>query len=152
VRLVASSWSDNPRKGGPLLAELERVLDPKRFELTFVGRTQSSFQRVEVVPPLDSAALAALLGEQDVYLALSRDEPCSNALLEALACGLPVLYLDSGSNGELVGAAGLGFTDVAAAPDLLERLVADHDAYRAAIAVTPLSEVAAAYWSVLGLG
>jgi len=152
VRLVVSSWSDNPRKGGPLLAELEQLLEPERFELTFVGRTQSAFERVRRVEPLDPAALAALLRTQDVYLALSRDEPCSNALLEALASGLPALYLDSGSNGELVKGAGLGFTDVGEAPALLERLAADYDTYRAAIAVTPLPEVADAYADVLGLG
>ena len=36
--------------------------------------------------------LAELLRAHDVYLAPSRDDPCSNALLEALACGLPAAY------------------------------------------------------------
>ena len=89
VRLVATSWSDNPRKGGETLAWLDRNLDHARFELTFAGRAPATFERVHVVGPLDSHALAALLRTQDAYLAPSRDDPCSNALLEALACGLP---------------------------------------------------------------
>ncbi len=52
----------------------------------------AAFERVRVVGPLGSDALAALLRTQDVYLAPSRDDPCSNALLEALACGLPAAY------------------------------------------------------------
>ena len=92
VRLVATSWSDNPRKGGDTLAWLDRNLDPARFELTFAGRAPTAFERVHVVGPLDSHALATLLRTQDVYLAPSCDDPCSNALLEALACGLPAAY------------------------------------------------------------
>ena len=38
IRLVASSWSDNPRKGVGALEWLDRNLDPDRFELTFAGR------------------------------------------------------------------------------------------------------------------
>ena len=37
-RLVATSWSDNPRKGVGALEWLDRNLDPDRFELTFAGR------------------------------------------------------------------------------------------------------------------
>ena len=96
VRLVATSWSDNPRKGGDALGWLDRNLDPMRFELTFAGRAPTPFERIHVVGPLGSEALAALLRTQDAYLAPSRDDPCSNALLEALACGLPAAYRDSG--------------------------------------------------------
>ena len=44
--------------------------------------------------------------DADLYLAASRDDPCSNALLEALACGLPAAFLASGGHPELVGEAG----------------------------------------------
>ena len=98
VELVATSWSDNPRKGGDTLAWLDRNLDHARYELTFAGRAPTTFERVHVVGPLDSDALAALLRTQDVYLAPSCDDPCSNALLEALACGLPAAYRDSGGH------------------------------------------------------
>src|SRR6266545_139457 len=47
VRVIASSWSDNPRKGTDVLAWLDRNLDFGAFELTFVGRTQARFQRIE---------------------------------------------------------------------------------------------------------
>lgn len=151
LRLVASSWSDNPRKGTPTLQWLESRLDPSRFEITFVGRSPVPFQRARSLAPLASAPLAALLREQDVYLALSHDDPCSNALLEGLACGLPALYRRSGGHPELVGEAGLGFSDDAEIPDLLSRLASEYGQRQRAIAVPRLEDVAVAYRQVLGV-
>ena len=54
ARLITTSWSDNPNKGAATLARLEELLDPARFELTFVGRSQVSFRRIRVVPPVPS--------------------------------------------------------------------------------------------------
>ena len=68
-----------------------------------------------------------------MYLAASRDDPCSNALLEALACGLPAVFLRSGGHPELVGEAGLGFDEAEELPPLLDRLVGELGERRAAI-------------------
>jgi glycosyltransferase involved in cell wall biosynthesis len=152
LRVIASSWSQNPRKGADVLAWLDRELDPGDASVTFVGQTPEAFQRIRHVPPVDSQGVARLLREHDVYLAASRDDPCSNALLEALACGLPVAFLDSGGHPELVGAAGLPFREPDELPDVFARLAADLDGFRARIAVPALPDVADAYLAVLGLG
>jgi glycosyltransferase involved in cell wall biosynthesis len=151
VRLVASSWSDNPRKGGETLAWLDRNLDPARFELTFAGRAPASFERVHVVGALGSEALAALLRTQDAYLAPSWDDPCSNALLEALACGLPAAFRDSGGHPELVADGGLPFRADDELGDVLDRLVVELDRRRASISTRPIAWVADRYLEVLGL-
>jgi glycosyltransferase involved in cell wall biosynthesis len=151
LRVIASSWSQNPRKGADVLAWLDRNLDPARFALTFVGQPPQPFERIRHVGPLDSHGVARLLREHDVYLAASRDDPCSNALLEALACGLPAAYLDSGGHPELVGAGGLPFESPEDAPGVLERLAADLDTYRAGISVSSIVSVADSYLRVLGL-
>ncbi len=117
-----------------------------------MGQTASTFARVRHVPPVDSHGVAELLREHDAYLAPSRDDPCSNALLEALACGLPAAYLDSGGHPELVGEGGLPFREPEELPGVLERLAADLDGFRARIAVPALSDVADAYAKVLGIG
>jgi glycosyltransferase involved in cell wall biosynthesis len=149
IRVIATSWSDNPRKGADVLAWLDRQLDFDLFELTFAGNTRQTFERIRVVGPLASKPLADLLRAQDMYLAPSRDDPSSNALLEALACGLPAAYLRSGGHPELVGEAGIGFEHPEELPAVLERLAVELDERRAAIRVPALPAVADRYLEVL---
>ena len=96
-----------------------------------------------------SEPLADLLRAHDIYLAASRDDPSSNALLEGLACGLPAAYLRSGGHPELVGDAGIGFDDPEELPTVLARLAAELDERRLAIRVPSLAEVADRYLEVL---
>jgi glycosyltransferase involved in cell wall biosynthesis len=152
VRVVASSWSVNPRKGAETFAWLDRHLDRSRYELTYLGQPPVAFSWIRAVGPVPSDEVARELRRNDVYVAASRDDPCSNALLEALACGLPVAYLDSGGHPELVGEAGIPFRADDELPDVLERLVVAADRYRAAISVPSISSVADRYLEVLGLG
>jgi glycosyltransferase involved in cell wall biosynthesis len=149
VRVITSSWSDNPRKGADILAWLDRHLDFDAYEVTFAGRTQAIFRAIQVVGPLPSETLAALLRSQDLYLATSRDDPCSNALLEALACGLPAAFLRSGGHPELVGDGGIGFDDAEELPAVLAQLVDELDARRDAIRVSAIEDVADRYLGVL---
>src|SRR4051812_3487500 len=149
LRVIASSWSANRRKGAEMLEWIDRHLDHDRFEVTFVGQTSARLSQIHVVSPLGSQALAELLRSQDVYLAASRDDPCSNALLEALACGLPAAYLRSGGHPELVNDGGIGFDEPEELPATLERLDEELEARRAAIRVPVLAEVAGRYLEVL---
>jgi glycosyltransferase involved in cell wall biosynthesis len=149
LRLLASSWSDNPRKGFDVLSWLDGHLDADRYELTFVGRAPVAFERIETVGPLPSGELSDLLRSHDAYLAASLDDPCSNALLEALACGLPAVFRRSGGHPELVGDAGLGFDEVEELPGALDRLAGELEARRAAIRVPSLADVADRYLEVL---
>ena len=77
--------------------------------MTFVGRPPMRFERIQTAGPFVSGDVADLFRAHDVYVAPSRDDPCSNALLEALACGLPAAFLASGGHPEIVGEGGLPF-------------------------------------------
>ena len=44
-----------------------------------------------------------------IFLTTKLHDPCSNAIIEAMACGLPVIFHNSGGNLELVDNAGWGF-------------------------------------------
>jgi glycosyltransferase involved in cell wall biosynthesis len=149
VRVIASSWSDNPNKGGDVLAWLDRNVDLDRYEVTFAGRTEGAFDRIRVLGPIPTEPLAEELRRSDVFLAPSRNDPCSNALLEALASGLPAVFRASGGHPELVGEAGVPFTGPHEVADALDRLVAELDERRAAIHVSPIAEVADRYLEVL---
>jgi glycosyltransferase involved in cell wall biosynthesis len=149
LRVIATSWSDNPRKGADVLEWLDANLDFDSFELTFAGRTQARLHNVRVVEPLPSEQLAGLLRAQDVFLAPSLDDPCSNALLEGLACGLPAAFRRSGGHPELVGDAGIGFDEPEELPGVLSRLRDEHDRLRAGIRIPSLTDVADRYLGVL---
>jgi glycosyltransferase involved in cell wall biosynthesis len=151
TRLIATSWSDNPNKGGAVYRWLEEHLDWDRFEFTFVGRSSVELRRARVVPPVESRGVAELLRAHDVFVSASRHESCSNALLEALACGLPAVYLDSGGNAELVGEAGLAFREPEELPARLERIVREHDELRRRISIPSLDEVTDRYLAVMGV-
>jgi glycosyltransferase involved in cell wall biosynthesis len=149
MRVIVTSWSGNPRKGADILTWLDRNLDVDAYEVTFAGNTQQTYECIHVVGPLASAPLADLLRAHDVYLAPSRDDPCSNALLEGLACGLPAAFLRSGGHPELVGEGGLGFDGAEELPAVLARLRDELQERRARIRVPSLTDVADRYVEVL---
>ena len=149
LRVIATSWSDNPRKGADVLQWLDRNLDVDSYKLTFAGRTQAKLEHIRVIEPLPSVQLADLMREHDVYLAASRDDPCSNALLEGLACGLPAAFRRSGGHPELVGEAGIGFEEAEELPGVFAQLALELDTRRKAIRVPPLADVADRYLAVL---
>jgi glycosyltransferase involved in cell wall biosynthesis len=149
LRVVTSSWSENPRKGADVLKWLDANLDLDAVHVTFAGQTRERFERIHVVSPLPSRELADVLRAHDVYLAPSMDDPCSNALLEGLACGLPAAYRRSGGHPELVGDGGVAFDAPEEVPAALARLREELSERRAAIHVTPLGTVADRYLEVL---
>jgi len=152
TRLIATSWSDNPHKGFETYAWLEQQLDWRRFEFTFVGRSPVRFEKIRTIPPVQTPEVARLLREHDIFITASRHESCSNSLIEALSCGLPAVYVESGSNAELAGDAGFAFTERDQISGLLDRLVDEYEARQRAIVAPSLSAVADRYLEVLGLG
>lgn len=149
VRLIATAWSNNPRKGGPILAWLDEHLDHSKYELTFVGRTKAQFKGAKLIDPVPSEELARILKEHDIYIAPSEDDPCSNALVEALTCGLPVAYRVSGGHPELVKGGGEGWTDEASLLIAIDKIANNLPAYQEKIKANTLSEVAHQYLQVL---
>lgn len=152
TRLIATSWSDNPRKGGPTYEWLGRNLDWSRYEFTFVGNVAAQLEHVRHVPPVPSRELADLLRTHDVFVTATENDAYSNALVEALSCGLPAVYLDSGGSGEAVKEAGFAFREREEIPALLDRLVDEYEERQARISLPSLAEVADGYLCVLGLG
>lgn len=151
IRLIATSWSNNPNKGASLYAWLDEHLDWKRFEFIFVGRSPIQFKNISLIPPVSSERLAEILRKNDIFITASQNDPCSNSLLEALSCGLPALYLRSGGHPEIVKDAGLGFNSADEIPDLLEKLVSTYEVYQSKINVPSIQSVTDQYLKILGL-
>lgn len=151
TRLIASSWSNNLNKGAPLYQWLDEHLDWERYEMTFVGRSPVRFRNIRMLPAVDSYRMAELFREHDVYVTASKNDPCSNSLIEALTCGLPAIYLQSGGHPEIVKQAGAGFEAAEQIPDLLNKLVENYEYYQARILVPSIQEVSKEYLKVLEL-
>lgn len=150
LRVIAASWSDNPNKGADIYAAFAAQCRDS-VDFTYVGRSGRSIPGARLVPPIPSEALAVELRAHDLFLTASRNDPCSNAVVEALSCGLPVIHLRSGGHPELVGGAGYAFEDPDELPGLIERAGDEYRTLVARISVPGLAEVADAYLRVLGL-
>jgi len=149
IRLISSSWSDNPRKGGPTYKWIEDHLDWDRFEYTFVGRASETFTRIQQIEPVPSEQLAELLRQHDIYVTASQNDPCSNALIEALACGLPALYFNDGGHPELVDQGGLPFHSCEEILPQLDQVVETYEILQALITVSDMHDVGQKYLSLL---
>lgn len=149
LRVIAASWSDNPGKGAAVYRWLDEHADHERFAFTFVGRVRAPLERWRVVEALPSEGLAALYREHHVYLTASREDPCSNALIEAQSCGLPAVYLRSGGHPEVVQFGGCGFEAAHEVPGILERLRANLESYRAQLSPPTMADVAGRYLRLL---
>lgn len=151
TRLIASSWSDNVNKGAAVYQWLDEHLDWERFEMTFVGRSPVTFKNIRMMAPVASDRMAELFRQHDIYLTASRNDPCSNSLIEALTCGMPAVYLKSGGHPEIVGGAGAGFDSAEELPGLLEQVAGAYEAFQSRISVPSIREVSEGYLKVLEL-
>lgn len=151
VRLIASSWSNNIYKGAAVYQWLDENLDWERFEMTFVGRSPLMFKNIRMISAVDSFRMAGLFREHDIYITASKNDPCSNSLIEALTCGVPAIYLQSGGHSEIVKQAGAGFEAAEQIPDLLDALVESYEKFQALISLPSIEEVSQKYLKMLEL-
>ena len=96
IRLIATSWSNNARKGGPIYKWLEERLDWNRFDFTFVGNASVPFTRIRTIPAVPSEKLAKILREHDIYITASQSDPLFERCDRSTGLRLPVLYRNDG--------------------------------------------------------
>ncbi|GAB4392178.1 MAG: hypothetical protein Tsb005_05110 [Gammaproteobacteria bacterium] len=87
VQLIVAGWL-SPMAYEQALQEVERLKLSSKVK--FIG----SYTQENAVNIYNSA---------DCYIMTKHNDPCPNTVLEALACGLPVIYSNSGGVPELVG-------------------------------------------------
>ncbi len=141
LKVIISSWSPNANKGFPIYQWLDEHLDFDRYEVTFVGNSPIRFNNIKMIPPQPPEGVARLLRAHNVFLFASRLETCSNALIEAMHCGLPALALNDGGNPEIVGQGGELFVSREEIPQLLEKIKAGYEGYKTGISLPSLDEV-----------
>ncbi|KII00429.1 glycosyl transferase family 1 [Streptomonospora alba] len=106
---------------GPGQEELPLSDDARRVEL--LAKEAGVDDRLSLTGPVDRKELPRLLRSADVYVSGAPYELCGGAVLEAMACGLPVVARGAGVVNEAVLHGTTGTLLRAARPDALARAV-----------------------------
>lgn len=117
--IVISSWSNNINKGFKYYLFLDKNLNFNKYRVSFIGNSPVKFKNIKVYKPLGSKKLAKLMLRHQIYITASKNDPCSNSLIEALELKLPSIVLKSGGHIELLNKRGLYFINQ---KDLLNKI------------------------------
>ena len=149
IRLIATSWSSNYKKGFTTYEWLDKNLNFSRYEMIFIGNSPIKFKNIRHIHPLDTDKLAIELKKSDIFITASQKDPCSNSLIEALHCGLPAIVLNDGGHPELLGKGGEAFTHVEEVPILLDKVVDSYLDYQGNIQVPSMEKIGEVYYRFL---
>lgn len=149
IRLIATSWSSNIKKGFDTYKWIDENIDFNKYDMTFVGNSPYDFKNIVIKSPMNSIELANELKEHDIYITASQSDPCSNSLIEAMHCGLPVLGLDDGGHTEIISNAGEVFTDNYEIIDKLEKISSSYQKYQSNINLPSLQSIGNLYFEFL---
>lgn len=149
IRLIATSWSRNWKKGFHVYQWLDENMDFEKYEMTFIGNSPIQFKNIQNIQPVLSHELALKLKENDIFITASQKDPCSNSLIEALHCGLPALVRNDGGHPEILGKGGILFNKPEEIPLLLKYMIDDYSTYQRQINLPTMNEVGKAYYDFM---
>lgn len=153
IRVITSSWSTNLNKGFDDLAYIDYELRHggsycPNIEFSFIGNTPIKFNNIVSYVACDRPSICKLLQSSDIYFHPAKFEACSNSLLEGLACKLPCVYANSGSNHELVLFGGLWYIDKEGIMDKITRIAENYEKFKSRIPSRPMKDIAQRYNNV----
>lgn len=106
LKVFAANWSSNPKKGYATIAEFSTL---PGVELTFCGQWPDSIDKknVKALEAIPQSELAKEFCKHDVLLHPAEFDPSPNVCIEAISCGLPILYHSTSGIKEVAGDCGL---------------------------------------------
>jgi glycosyltransferase involved in cell wall biosynthesis len=94
INIVTHHWSNNLNKGYETYLKLWKHLQNyENFDFIFIGKNvPDMFKNVPIHGPFVKEKLANELNKCHIYITDSRYDACPNHVIEAISCGLPILY------------------------------------------------------------
>lgn len=149
VKIIATSWSSNWKKGFEVYKWLDENLDFDRFQFLFIGNSPIKFKNIETKKPMSSKELSSALKNSDIFITASQSDPCSNSLIEAMHCGLPSIGLGDGGHTEIISNGGRFFKHKEQIPELLDDIIANYVFYQKNIQLPKIEEVGKLYYNFI---
>ncbi|MCF7866687.1 glycosyltransferase [Candidatus Woesearchaeota archaeon] len=146
IRIIATSWSNNFKKGFKTYSWLDKNLDFNNVEFTFVGNSPISFKNINIKKPLKSKYLSKELKKNDIFITASEKDPCSNSLIEALSCRLPAIALLDGGHPEIIKGGGELFTKEEEIPELIDKISKNYEHYKKKILIKDIYQITNEYF------
>ena len=93
-RIVTHHWSDNMNKGYQIYYDLWSYLKKtNNYEFVFIGKNiPKMFKEVPVTGPYVGLELSNTIRDCQIYITDSIFDSCPNHVIEAISCGLPILF------------------------------------------------------------
>ncbi len=149
TKIIATSWASNLNKGFDTYRFLDENLDFSKYEMTFCGNSPYRFKNIKMIKALQSGDLAKQLKKHDIYITASKNDPCSNSLVEALHCGLPSIGLNDGGHPEIIGKGGLVFNKDEDVIEKIKEIELSYLKFKEAIILPNISEIGKLYYDFI---
>ena len=91
--------------------------------MIFIGNSPVRFNNIKIISPKNHYYLYKYIRRSDIFIFASKIESCSNLLLEAMSCGIPILLRNASSNLEIFNGNGVIFENDIDSIKKLEELV-----------------------------
>ena len=110
VDTIKSIYEVNNTKGCnyklSIVGPIEKTV---RKEINQLITNYNMDQQISFLGEVNQNKIVEIMQQHKIFLTTKIYDPCSNTIIEAMSCGLPVIFHNSGGNQELVSNAGWGF-------------------------------------------
>ncbi|NPA44136.1 MAG: glycosyltransferase family 4 protein, partial [Chlorobi bacterium] len=113
------------------------------------GNSPYKFKNIKTIEPLPSNKLAEQLKKHDIYITASKNDPCSNSLIEALHCGLPAVVLNDGGHPEITKKGGLVFNKNSEIISCFNEISNNYSSFQKNINIPTMNEVGQQYYNFM---
>ena len=136
IRIITHHWSNNYLKGFEIYHYLDKYISEHpdcNIEFTYIGNYNFEGYRpraTKIYPPMSSKEIANHMRKNNIYLTATQWEPGAMHYLEAMGCGLPILYrTNGGGTHEVCKECGIEFDKKEEIIDKIYQIIENREKY-----------------------